>query len=217
MLASQKEELNHLLGKDVRSSIEVMAVDNPGATVLDLPLAQSKALSGRAEMRQAAFQIRQIDLERKSKKLEYLPDLSLVLDYFSVYGTQVIPKNVVALGLFLNWQPLDWGRRKFEIATQRKLITQAHNATREQEAQIIMEVNSAHRRLEESQEYVNVTSLGRSLCLERLRVVTAINTRSRLFCLRTSCRCSAIFLRPTINTPRHCLRSGVRVPIMQRL
>src|SRR5262249_17483508 len=132
--------------------------------------AVAKARSNRSELKQLSMRAEQIDLERKIKKLQYLPELSVAFDYLSMFGTQVLPRNVVIVGLLLNWEPIDWGRKRAGMGEQRKLYQQGNNELRDQEQQITLEVNAGFRALEEGRQFLKVAELGRQLAVERLRV-----------------------------------------------
>jgi outer membrane protein TolC len=171
-LDSQKEALNHMIGRNLQSPLNLTAPGEAPDADIDLNGAILRAKQNRAELRQAQMQAAQVDLERKIKKLQYLPELSIGFDYLSVFGTQVLPQNLLLAGFFVNWEPIDWGRRHAEIAEQRKIWRQANNSMHETETQITMEVNSAYRSLQEGKQFLQVAQLGRQLALERLRVAT---------------------------------------------
>lgn len=166
----QKEELNRLQGRDLRNGFSLVGFGDMVPPELDLTTAQSRALSSRAELKQLTYQSKQIDLERRIKKWQYLPDLNFIIDYLSVFGAEVLPRNIVFTGLILNWEPIDWGRKHFEIAEQRKLLQQTTNSLRDAQSQILTEVSAVHRKLQETKQAVKVAQIGRELALERLRV-----------------------------------------------
>jgi outer membrane protein len=168
----QKEELNRLLGRELHAELSLVSLGDVPSADMDLATAQSRALSSRAELKQLSFQSKQVDLERRIKQWQYLPDLNLIVDYLSVFGAEVLPKNIVFTGLVLNWEPIDWGRRRHEISEQSKLLKQANNSLRDVQAQISIEVSATYRRVQESKQSLVVTQLGRELALERLRVAT---------------------------------------------
>lgn len=172
LLETQKEEINHLLGRDTRSGFALVNVEEPPPLTFDLAAAQSRALAARSELKQLGWQSKQIELERRVKKLQYLPDLSLVVDYLSVFGAQILPRNIVFTGLVLNWEPIDWGRKKHEIAEQRKLLQQSRNSQSDTQAQILQDASSSFRRFQESRQMMTVSQLGKNLAAERLRVAT---------------------------------------------
>lgn len=169
-LATQKEEINHLLGRNPELEFTLVPVESLGTEDMSLPEAKVVALSARAEVKQTNNQLKQVELDKRIKKLEYLPNLNLVVDYLSMFGTQVLPKNVAVVGLFLNWEPFDWGRKHFEMLEKKRVYEQLQNTMKNLDTQITMEVNSSHRKLQECKQYVEVSDLGRQLAMERLRV-----------------------------------------------
>ncbi len=170
-LATQKEELNHLLGRDPQTNFSLVQVENLTDEDMTLPEAKLYALASRADLKQTSSQVKQAELDKRIKKLEYLPNLNLVVDYLSMFGTQILPKNVAVVGLFLNWDAFSWGRRHYELLEKQKMYEQLQNTLKDLDTQITMEVNSSHRKLQECRQYVGVTDLGRQLSMERLRVV----------------------------------------------
>lgn len=171
-IATQKEEINRLIGRDIRTEFAQAMVAAESSLDQDLPSAQARALTARAELRQNGFQSEQLRLDRRIKKLEYLPDVSLIVDYFSVFGTQILPSNVVVAGLFLNWEAFDWGKKRFEIRQHHKSLLQLKNSRDELERQILQEVASSFRQLNQSRQQLRVSELGRELAMEQLRVAT---------------------------------------------
>lgn len=171
-LASQHEQLDVLLGQDVATRFKLVSPGLVPPQAASLEEARTRALTARPELRQLAYQSRQIELEKRLKKLSFLPDLSVVVDYFSVFGTEVLPRNVALAGLFLNWEPVDWGRTGHEVAIQKKMLNQSANSMRELRSQVLLEVQSAFRRQDEAAETLKVMTLGQELSTEKLRVVT---------------------------------------------
>ena len=171
-IANQKEELSRLLGRDIQSEFQLAALAEIHPVDMDLQTAQIRARNQRAELSQLTFQSQQIDLERRIRKLQQLPELSLIVDYLSIFGAQILPRNVLFAGLTLNWEPTDAYRKRFEIAEQRKLAQQINNTAKDLQTQIMMEVNSTHRNLQECKQFVQVTQLGRELAIEKLRTVS---------------------------------------------
>lgn len=172
LLATQKEELSRLLGRDIQLNYQVSAPQEMKSSEMDLHEAQNLALKQRAELLQASYQSQQIDLERRIRRLQQLPQVGLIVDYISIFGAQILPKNVVFAGFVLNWEPNESWRKRYEVAEQRKLYQQSQNSTKDLQAQVMMEVNSSHRALQESKQFVQVTQLGRELAVEKLRVIS---------------------------------------------
>jgi len=170
-LASQKEQLNSLLGRDVRTDFSV--VDVPEATSLEgnLAEAQKKALSVRPELRESRLQLQQADLNRRITKADYIPDVSLAVSNLSLVNVNLVPSNVASAGVLITWNPIDWGRRKHELATATKQIAQAKNSLNDAEAQVLVDVAAKFRKLAESRALLAAARLQLEAEREKLRVV----------------------------------------------
>ncbi|MFB3922970.1 MAG: TolC family protein [Terriglobia bacterium] len=171
-MATQKEQLNLLLGRDIRSGFTVNPVPEPAATEINLESAQAKALSRRPEILEARLKASQSEYDQRLKKSEFIPDVSLRLSYLSFFNYELLPKNVATLGFYATWEPFDWGRRKFELTQKVRTVQQAKSAVREAETQVLVEVNGRYRKLEESRALLRVAQLTRDTARERLRVAT---------------------------------------------
>ncbi|HSA92743.1 MAG TPA: TolC family protein [Terriglobales bacterium] len=171
-LASQKEQLNLLLGRDIRTEFEMSPAAEPGYLETDLPASQQRALARRPEIRQARLQVEQAEYDRRIKKAEYIPDLSLAFNYVSFTSLDVLPRNLTTLGLQLSWEPFDWGRRKNELAEKSKALDQAQTSLREAEARVLVDVNHQFRRLAEARALLRAAQIAQDADREKLRVVT---------------------------------------------
>ncbi len=170
-LASQKESLNVLLGRDPRIEFRVTAAGPPAPEAPpDLEAARVAALAERPELKEARLRVRQAEYDRAVKKSEFLPDVSLMVNYLSPFSIEVLPKNLAAGGLLLSWDVFDWGRKKRELAARDKTIEQAKQSLAEAEAQVLAEVGARRRRLEEARTLIRVVEMARVAAEERLRV-----------------------------------------------
>jgi outer membrane protein len=170
-LASQKEQLNDLLGRDVRTDFAVAEVSEATIVETNVAAAQAQALSARPELSEARFAVRQAELNRRITKTQYIPDVSLAANNLSLANVNLLPSNVVAAGVLVSWNPLDWGRRKHELAAASKTIEQSKNSANETEAQILVEVGAKFRKLGETRVLLHATALQRDAEREKLRVV----------------------------------------------
>jgi len=170
-LTSQKEQLNDFLGRDIRTDFSVAEV--PEATIIEASLdaAQAQALSARPELAEARLTVQQAELNRRITKTQYIPDVSLALNNLSLTNVNLLPSNVVAVGVLVSWDPLDWGRRRHELAAASKTIEQSKNSANETEAQILVEVGAKFRKLGETRALLHATALQRDAEREKLRVV----------------------------------------------
>lgn len=153
-LASQKEQLNHLLGRDVRTEFAIADSLETAQFVMretNLAAAREQALLRRPEVATARLKVRQAQYDRRIKKSEYLPDVSLSVNYLSPFGySDLIPKNIASVGVQVEWEVFDWGKKKRELAEKSRTIEQADNSLREAESAVVMGVNAQFRRLQET-------------------------------------------------------------------
>jgi outer membrane protein TolC len=170
-LASQKEQLNSLLGRDVRTDFSVVEVPEATSTEGNLVEAQTKALSSRPELREGRLQLQQAELNRRITKANYIPDVSLTVNNLSLVDVNMLPSNVVSAGVLITWNPVDWGRRKHELAAATKQIEQTKNSVNDTEAQVLVDVAAKFRKLAESRALLVAARLQLEAEREKLRVL----------------------------------------------
>src|SRR5205823_3251071 len=115
-LASQKEELNQLLGRDVRTRFEVEGVPEISLVDMDLEAAQSRALKNRPDIEEARLKLKHAKLDYRRKKSDRIPEVSLSLSYSSYFNMDVLPRNLASAGVQVKWDPFDWGRTGHQLA-----------------------------------------------------------------------------------------------------
>jgi outer membrane protein len=170
-LAGQKEELNSLLGRDVRAAFSVVDVPEAVGDEGNLEAAQAKALSSRPELREGRLRVEQAELNRRVTKAGYIPDVSLAVNNLSLTNVNLLPSNVASAGLLVSWDPLDWGRRRHELAAASKQIQQSKNSVSDTEALVLVEVARKFRKLAESRALLGVAKLQLDSEREKLRVL----------------------------------------------
>jgi outer membrane protein TolC len=170
-IASQKEQLNDLLGRDIRADFRVSPVSDATRLETNLEAAQTQALASRPELREARLQIKQAEFSRRITKSTYIPDVSLSFHNISLTNVQLLPSNVASVGVLVSWDPLDWGRRRHQLAENSKQIEQAQSAATETESQVLIDVNSKFRKLKESRLLLHAGEIARDAQKENLRVV----------------------------------------------
>lgn len=169
-LASQREQLNNLLARDIRTEFRIVPVPEMTEFETDLSAAQAQALRERPEVNRAQLKIKHTEYDYKIKRAEYIPDLNLVLNYSSPITSEVLPRNIAFVGLQLSWEYYDWGRKTNEMAARGKSIEQAKISSSDLQSQILLEVNSAYRKLQESRAALRVSQLAQETQREMLRV-----------------------------------------------
>jgi len=170
-LTSQKEQLNKLLGRDVLTAFSVSPVADATVFEDDISVSRHRALEQRPELSEARLRIEQAKLDKRLKKSEYIPDVSVGFTALSLRNfDEVVPKNIASVGVVMIWEPFDWGRKKRQLAEKSKTIEQAENSLKETEDQILIEVGDKFRRLQQTQQALRVARLNQDAEREALRV-----------------------------------------------
>jgi outer membrane protein TolC len=175
-LSAQKEQLNNLLGRDVRTEFDVTdAVETAQAAMreTDLVEARKRALGQRPEIREARLRLQQATLDKRAKKSEFIPDVSLTYNYVSTFNySNFVPRSVSGVGIQVEWEVFDWGRKKNEVAEKNRTVAQADNTLVETESQVLMEVNARYRTLQESCQLVRIAKLAQTTARANVQLAT---------------------------------------------
>ena len=169
-LATQREELNQLLGRDVSTLFRVEFIPEQDTNDLTLDSARHAALVNRPECRQAQLKEKQAEYDRRLAKAEYIPDLSLSLRYQGINNVQVLPQNVATAGFLLTWEPFDWGRRHNRVVEATKTIEQTRNGIQETESKIAVEVGAKYRKWYDASLLLKASRTAHEAAAEQLRV-----------------------------------------------
>jgi outer membrane protein len=171
-LDSQKEQMNQLLGRDVRTAFELEPPSAIAPTEVSLEAAQQQALANRPDVRQARLRLDQADLDRRLKKADRIPEVSLGVSYTSNFNMDVLPTNLATVGVQVKWEPFDWGRRGRELSGKVRVVEQARLAVRDAEDRAVLEINSQFRKLAEARALLDVAATAQRAAREKLRVKT---------------------------------------------
>jgi outer membrane protein len=169
-LASQKEQLNYLLGRDPATPFRVSEV--PPATPLQSSptAAREAALRQRPDLQKARLNIRYADYDVSLKRADNLPDVSLVYKYVAPVTSDVLPQSISYVGVEFSWDIYDWGKNSHDTAQVERARIQAQNSAEDLASQIVLDVNSSFRKLEDARNYLKVAELNREAARAQLRV-----------------------------------------------
>jgi outer membrane protein len=172
-LEDQKEKLNNLMARDIRTEFRVRAVPEAARYEVDLTAARDLALSQRPEVNQARLKVKAAEYDRRIKKSEYIPDLSFGVGFISPQNVRILPENVVYAGFLLVWEPFDWGRKSHEMSERSKAIEQAETGLLETQNQVQIEVGDKFRKLRQSRQMLITAQLAQATATENVRVFNA--------------------------------------------
>ena len=163
--------MNDLLGRDISTRFRVEPIPEQDADGLTLESARERALESRPELRQAELKEQQAEYERRLAKAEYIPDVSFSVRYLRFDNFEVLPGEVTTAGLYLTWEPFDWGRRAHRVAEKRAAVEQAHNGAQQAHSQVAIDVGAKYRGWSEAALLVHAARTGAEAAREQLRVV----------------------------------------------
>jgi outer membrane protein TolC len=169
-IATQREQLNILFGRDPRTPFEVAPI--PASAIEDATPASARelALARRPELASARLQVELADTERRLKKAEFIPEVSVAVSYDSFFNVQLLPSNIAQVSLQMKWTPFDWGRRHTELASKTLAVDQAGLAARDQRNRVLAEVDRAVRQVQEDKALVAARRLATESAKEGMRV-----------------------------------------------
>ncbi len=117
--------------------------------------------------------VEQATLDRRIKKSEYIPDVSAGFIYLTPRNYDpVIPKNFANVGVAVNWEFFDWGRKKHQLSEKDKAVEQAKDGLKETEDKVLIDVGDKLRKLQQSGQALQVARLAETSAKENLRVNT---------------------------------------------
>jgi outer membrane protein len=172
-LATAKEKMNLLLGRDLAQDFDLVAVPETTLEEADLRSALATAMENRPDLAQARLAVEQADTDRRIKKAEMIPDVSLAVSYYSFVNVDLLPRNIAQVGLQVKWEPFDWGRRGKEQAEKTLQVEQARTSAREAADRARLDVSQRFRKLQEARLLIVAERLGRDAAQEKLRVLMA--------------------------------------------
>jgi outer membrane protein len=168
-LADSKEALNHLLGRKVETEF---SVETAAATLLeerDLAAARATALEHRPEIKIAENRKHQAELETKSEKTHYIPDIAIQASYVSPVNINFLPQNIGSIGALFTWQPWDWGEKRHKIREAALTEKEAGLSVEDTRDQILLDVDSSFRHLREGRAHLAVAEALRDAEAEKMR------------------------------------------------
>jgi outer membrane protein TolC len=170
-MQTQKENLNVLLARDVRTDFRLSPVPEELPEETNLEAARQKALDNRSEIRQAKIKIDQAIYSRRIQKSQYIPQVGLQYLFFSPFAIQGLPSSINSLGVNLKWDLYDWGYKKHLMDEKQRSIEQSQLNFTETQSQVAVDLGSHFRKLREARANVKVAELAQQAEKEKLQVV----------------------------------------------
>src|SRR5262245_22214083 len=170
-IATQKEQLNRLMGRPVNMAFDIDASSIAESDAASLDDALAEALASRPELRLAKVQQRKAELERRIASAARIPDVSLSFQSLrTVNFSSTLPNSVSSVGLQANWDVFDWGRKGHDVQQKRDAEAQAALALKDIEAQVIADVAHHYRHIVEARKQVELAEALQAASAEALRI-----------------------------------------------
>jgi outer membrane protein len=170
-MQTQKENLNNLMGRDIRTDFRLSTIPDALPEEQDLETARQDALAHRSEIRQAQFKIDQASFAKRLQKAQYIPDVGIQYLFFSPFTAAGLPTNVNSLGLSLKWDLYDWGNKRHLMDEKQRNIEQSRLNLTETSNQVVIDVDNRFRKLREARASLKVSQLAQEAEKEKLQVV----------------------------------------------
>ena len=167
-LDNRKEQLNYQLGRDPATTFHTSPAVADTAVETDLNTARETALGQRPELRKAKLNVDYNDYNVSLKWAAFIPSVNLVVKYLAPITSDVLPKNILYAGVQFDWDVFDWGGKLYDIDQMKKGVQQAKLAVSDTEAQVLLNVNSTFRALEDARSYLQVAELSRDAARAQL-------------------------------------------------
>src|SRR6202140_3189058 len=146
----QKQNLNRLLGRELRTPFSVEMLPFGELVEWDLDTARKQALEQRPELRGARLQTKIADLDVRREHAKYIPDLSFQVSYLGFQNVNFLPQSAGTAGFQLQWQPFDWGYKRHRIAELKATTEQKATTERDVEQRVLLDVEEKFRKLGEA-------------------------------------------------------------------
>jgi outer membrane protein len=171
-LATAKETLNNLLGRDLEIDFRVTEDKELSPVEQDLKAAQATALDKNPKVKEAEIKIQQADTIKRLAKSEYMPDIGASFHYISPFGVNFLPTNVMGIGLEISWEPFDWGRRRDVVNQKTFEVEQSKLNLVDTQSNVLINVNKQFRALQEARMAVDVATTQQAASRMKLQEVT---------------------------------------------
>ncbi len=170
-LATQKENLNSLMGRDIRADFKLAGVPETLPEETNLEAARQEALANRTEIHQAKIKIDQAVFAKRIEKAQYIPEVGIQYLFFSPFTIQGLPQNINSLGISLKWDLYDWGYKRHVMEQKQSAIEQSHLNLTETQSQVLIDLDNNYRKLREARANLKVAQLAKDAESQKLQVV----------------------------------------------
>jgi len=163
-------ELNDLLGLPLDTKIEPLDPPPPETSARSRESFVQEALERNPEIKAAQEAVKKAESGLKAAYIDYIPDIYMDGHYAYQHGAPFLTHDIGVFGLKMTWNIFDWGKRRAVVAQRNWQLTQAKEDLHRVKRKIEVEVDKAHRKLEQTKSLIDVTRESLALQQENLRL-----------------------------------------------
>jgi outer membrane protein TolC len=168
---TQKETLNLLIGRPIETDFRAGALPDTALGEHDIAVLRVRAVTERPDVHRAELRVQISELDTKLKRAEYIPDVSLSVNYVSAFNIgSTLPANIAIAGLTIEWDVFDWGRKKRELSEKAKATNQARLQLEQAREKARLEVGATIRQMTEIRQLLTAARAAQESARESLRV-----------------------------------------------
>jgi outer membrane protein TolC len=178
----RKEQLNQLIGRDVRTPFSVSPMPEAIVPVVSVEAAQARAIDARPDVRQARLALTQAELSRRVAKTDFLPELSIGVSFLTPMNINGAPKQIASAALQMKWEVFDWGRKGRALASKDVEVLQAQNSVRDTEDRAALDLSAKVRAVETARARLKALRAASDAAHESARIaLMQYSARAALF------------------------------------
>lgn len=171
-IADLTQTLNDLTGLPLQTELELVEPPPPSPAWSTPAEAVQSAMARSVEIQEALQTVEKAKRGVTAAKSDYLPEVTLMLQYIYQYGLPLLPSSTWAGGAKMSWQLLEAGKRKQAILERQTQLKQAEENVRRLRSRVQVDVEKTWRRMDRSRQLVEVAGEALALRREALRLNT---------------------------------------------
>ena len=151
-IADVTADLNDLLGLPSDDVLEVSEVGLP--PVIDPPKEQAhiEARANNGELLAARETVEKARHAVRAAKYDFIPDVTVFAKHGYQNGAAFLKDQVRVLGIEVNWNIFDWGKRRGEVGQRAAQLAQAQENASRIDKRIAIDLDKAYRKLERAKQ-----------------------------------------------------------------
>lgn len=163
-------ELNELLGLPLDSELQLVRPETPAAVRASVEEYVQQATAGNPEVMAAQQTLAKARHGLAAARNERIPDVSAFAQHVYQNGVPFLARNNGIVGLRLNWNVLDWGKREGGIRERQAQVAQAEEELRRVRNRVAIDVEKSFRRAQRLDRLLEVAKEALEVRRESARI-----------------------------------------------